>query len=308
MHVDIAGVAKAATVAAGFDWRWSADDLPRFCAAAGWQVADERPRMVRLTTNLDVERPAAAAIGSYHTGDDGQRLLVEYVTLTVADIATESAEVLAGSRTEISARLTTELGPGHRIRSGARSALTWERPAVTIRVVADEQSIALEFANPHCPAPPQQRGSADPHVGADDWPRFTTALAHTLSRMPYDGFLVLSTVGNRYAQFRMRADRLFCEIVGNDYLDEEFRVSPADETTMAETGWRSGTGGGDANWHLDIELPASFGVYDAAAARVTVALRDILRVPTPDLLELRTWVDDARWELDSSLLTAARQR
>lgn len=59
MHVDTRGAIEIARLGARFDWRWTLEDVARFCAAVGWHASEQWDVFGRFVTNLSIDDPTA---------------------------------------------------------------------------------------------------------------------------------------------------------------------------------------------------------------------------------------------------------
>jgi hypothetical protein len=143
LHADIQGAVRTARLAADFDWTWAAEDLERFCTAAGWHAERFSDTAATLTTNLDVNRRSGDAYltwGPLHTID-----------IWVTDVAapdTDIPEVTAEFLTELSVPMTTEFGEGTPVTSGIVKELRWDLPNVVITLSAGLGGVAMRLVSP----------------------------------------------------------------------------------------------------------------------------------------------------------------
>lgn len=139
----------------------------------------------------------------------------------------------------------------------------------------------------------------------DDWRRVSAALALTLSGMPAEAHLLINASGGRFARFFVDSPQLWCEIVHNDQLDENFRMSDRFETELREQGWCPPIEGSWDTWHLLVGWPVHYDVYEKAAGQVVAVLHRGLRVGAPSELDIDSWIVDSDEEFPTNALSDA---
>ncbi|MGV9408961.1 TY-Chap domain-containing protein [Nocardia sp. NPDC003693] len=121
------------------------------------------------------------------------------------------------------------------------------------------------------------------------WEWYSAALAWSLYTLPYREAMILSTpIG--YVQFHRADDGVECEVSSNEMLGEQ-RISRDGEAALAAQGWASPQPeirGASGNWAREIHAPAEFEEYEHVAALVVTALRNVLELPLPFELDVRT--------------------
>ncbi|WP_330185024.1 hypothetical protein OHB26_16415 [Nocardia sp. NBC_01503] len=119
------------------------------------------------------------------------------------------------------------------------------------------------------------------------WQSFSIRLASVLARLPAWTSIALEASGNRFVQFLMADAGLACEVVCNDYLEQNHRMSLADETLLHLMGW--GTPQHGHNWTRFLDWPARTAAYRDLSGHVVTALRDVLHISEPAELTLTGW-------------------
>ncbi|MGY4103609.1 TY-Chap domain-containing protein [Nocardia sp. R16R-3T] len=119
------------------------------------------------------------------------------------------------------------------------------------------------------------------------WHRFSVELALVLGRLPASTNIVAEASGNRFAQFLMADAGLVCELVCNDDLGVEHRMTVGEEVRLHLDGWGEPRDG--HHWTRFLTWPARLSAYQDLADHVVIALRDILRIGDPSELILTGW-------------------
>ncbi|MGY0502156.1 TY-Chap domain-containing protein [Nocardia sp. FBN12] len=138
-----------------------------------------------------------------------------------------------------------------------------------------------------------------------DWQNFSAALALTLSSMPAKAYVVIKSSGGRYARFFVATPELWCEIVHDDELGADFQMSDRSRKELREQGWRPPVRGLSENWHLLLDWPVRYRVYENVAEQVVLALRQGLGVAGPTEFEIKSWIEDSDKEFPVSALIDA---
>lgn len=130
-----------------------------------------------------------------------------------------------------------------------------------------------------------------------DWAEFTRNLGTILFELERRAKLVLHAEGNRFAQFAAEedpvypelVDKLYAGLVSDEFIDEPWRMSPADHQSLAAADWTP-PDPGHPDWSTSIHCPAP---DDCAllADKVATALRTALRVTRPAELVPDGWMD-----------------
>lgn len=141
-RVDIDGAVKVAGLAATFDWTWQVDDLPRFSAAAGWEVTEIRHAGASLATNLDVDTPDADV--SFH---GYQVASIDCYVSDLREADEVSSEELTSRYNELANRLPLGTSPTPRPPQPEPS-IGWDLERVIIFVVIGGGTIYLSLVNP----------------------------------------------------------------------------------------------------------------------------------------------------------------
>lgn len=140
-------------------------------------------------------------------------------------------------------------------------------------------------------------------MSVPSWAELEARLPDALASLPADSFLIVcadaGTGDERYVQFMQFADRLDAQVVGEQVLPPEQRLTAAGRALMASLGWiapRPPDGSG--NWETSLRWPARSGDYRRVAAMSVAALRDAYEVPTSDALVYRSWNENTRAPVD----------
>lgn len=121
-----------------------------------------------------------------------------------------------------------------------------------------------------------------------DWDGFRDHLQATLRELTDRCVLIVSAPGrDGYVQFAATADELTAEAAGPEFTAGA-TAHQADDPTMLAAGWAAPTRA-VSNWSAPLELPALTAEYAALADRCVVALRDVYRLPEPEVLSYRAW-------------------
>ncbi|MEU4648166.1 DUF6301 family protein [Nocardia fluminea] len=135
MQADIEGAVRIANLAAGFDWTWTTDDLPRFCEAAGWSCVESAgDRGAEIQTDFDVEKPSALAVYNRSFLERNRRpdQQVTQLVLRVSDrvdgTLPENLRSLTDLFAELADRIATELGAPEVPSPGLEPEVRWSLP------------------------------------------------------------------------------------------------------------------------------------------------------------------------------------
>jgi hypothetical protein len=126
----------------------------------------------------------------------------------------------------------------------------------------------------------------------EEWTRLAESLATVLSRLPAGAALIIDAAGNRYAQFGQSDAELHAEISSNFSIDEQWRLTPAQEEMLVELGWAAPSGEETdyVNWYRDLSWPTPTSSYRDLAGAVVGGLQ-ALGVHSPVELKVQGWVD-----------------
>ncbi|QKG23461.1 hypothetical protein ACTIVE_5104 [Actinomadura verrucosospora] len=84
---------------------------------------------------------------------------------------------------------------------------------------------------------------------------------------------------SRVIQFVQEDTTLIAELAHNDFLDPEFRATPAGEEAIRELGWRPPARElGRDNWWDTLDWPATTAQYRELATMAVLGLRDGYRI------------------------------
>ncbi|MCP2291728.1 hypothetical protein APR08_004666 [Nocardia amikacinitolerans] len=114
--------------------------------------------------------------------------------------------------------------------------------------------------------------------------------------------LVIKAIGNRYARFYMDKTEFWCEIVYNDQVAGERRMTPQSEEILLSQGWRPPEKPRVLGWYRAIDWPAHHRDYETVARQVATALHRFLRVETPTQLTVKAWIDNSQDSFNTSAL------
>ncbi|MFF2556479.1 DUF6301 family protein [Nocardia sp. NPDC058058] len=331
MHVDIDGAVRIARVAADFGWTWTLADLQPFCTKTGWRITKFRELGAELTTNFAVNRQdASASLPEGIRRWRRDRSDMDQLSIFVSDVSDE-ADVI----TQIDSALMTmieqfsqELGPSAPSEDDSHPTGRWDLPDVVIRLNGSYPSnrtpwlgsLRLELVSP---AIQKLRDNADEMLEQQlraegrwveeidpptDWPEFTARLAPALGDLPIDSVVSFRATGNRYVQLGRNSKlghssvEVWCEVVSNEFLEIDHRMSAADEATMVTRGWEAPTVEGSANWYREIPSPPSELERIQLAEEITAALSTTLHIGTPAQLTVEAWAGAPTNPFDVSAL------
>ena len=120
------------------------------------------------------------------------------------------------------------------------------------------------------------------------WDEFRDRLQATLRELPDRSYLIVSAPeGGGYVQFAAAPDQLAAEASGPEFVTGAAEHA-ADDAVMLAAGWTPPSRPAP-NWSRSLELPALTSEYAELATHCVGALRDVLRVPAPDVLSYRAW-------------------
>lgn len=316
MHVDIDGAARIARIAADFGWTWTLADLQPFCTKTGWKITEFRKLGAELTTDFAVNRQDASAFlpeGLRRWRRD--RSAVNRLSIFVSDVSDE-ADVTAqidNALVTLIERLSRELSPSAPPEDDSHPSGRWDLPNVVILLNGSYPSnrtpwlgsIFLKLVSPVSQAltdtvdeelEQQLRAEGrwveevDPPT---DWPEFTARLAPVLGDLPIDSVVSFRATGNRYVQLGRNSKlghssvEVWCEVVSNEFLGADHRMSATDEATMITRGWEAPSVEGSANWYREIPSPPSELERIQLAEEIAAALSTSLHIGTPAQLTVK---------------------
>ncbi|MFR9750492.1 DUF6301 family protein [Nocardia sp. 004] len=154
MYADLDGAAALARIATGFDWTWTLEDVPRFCAITGWKIVIRDKLGIEFATDFDVRRPQANLFTDKGMAPElaaaGEE--IENISITVADLTAASHSSTEAEVVEccglVGQRLITELGPPRRRVYETDQKLIWDLSKVSIRLYPVTNAVILGFVNP----------------------------------------------------------------------------------------------------------------------------------------------------------------
>lgn len=159
----------------------------------------------------------------------------------------------------------------------------------------------LRFPRLHARLPAESIADGDSPV--TDWADLADRLARTLGQIRNGDWIRLGTTGFRHACFFGDSnDHVVCNIVSNEYLDEDFLMSEADEAEMTRRGWVEHDSG---YWDRRLLRPITADELRSAAQASVSALRDVLRVSTPRELLLSAFSEHPGEQPDTSAMGVA---
>ncbi|GAB2559459.1 hypothetical protein GCM10027167_78020 [Nocardia heshunensis] len=145
MHTDVNTAAQIAHHAAEFAWTWSVADLTTFGSAIGLHLNRLTRNSATFTTNHSNGRTDADA---YITTDGTPELQrISYFTTDITDPT--NAASLVGAYTELSYRITSDLGAPTRREAQPNSYMRWDLPNVILILTASNLSIDIDILNPN---------------------------------------------------------------------------------------------------------------------------------------------------------------
>ncbi|MFE3188038.1 hypothetical protein ACFXHA_03460 [Nocardia sp. NPDC059240] len=134
------------------------------------------------------------------------------------------------------------------------------------------------------------------------WQKFSAGLALALSCMPSESYLVLNAANGRYARFYVDTPVLWCEVVHNEQLTEEWRMPEQVEAFLQHHSWAAPVEGQSVNWHRLVAWPVPFRAYELVAEQVSAALSHGVRVEDPTELDIDSWIQNSNEDFNISAL------
>lgn len=331
MHVDIDGAVRIARIAADFEWTWTLADLQPFCAKTGWKITESRKLGVNLVTDLAINRLDASV---YHSRDlkrwRRNRSIVREISIFVSDVSDEpdvAAQIDSALITLIE-QFSRELGPTAPPEEDSHPTGRWDLRNVVVLLSGNYPSnrtpwlgsIHLKLVSPAVQA---LRDTADELLEQQlreegrwvedvdpptDWPEFTARLTSVLGDLPIDSVVSFRATGNRYVQLGRNSKlghssvEVWCEVVSNEFLDADHRMSTADEAAMIARGWKAPSVETTANWYREIPSRASLLDRQRFAEQITDALSTVLGIGAPTQLTVEAWAGVPTNSFDVSTL------
>ncbi|MEU1985385.1 hypothetical protein [Nocardia sp. NPDC019395] len=132
-----------------------------------------------------------------------------------------------------------------------------------------------------------------------EWPEFSAGLSRHLAGLPAGAILTLVEAGgSRYAQFRQFDDRLYAELVGDEWLGPGKRAGDSGARLLVEAGWQRPDPDHTDNWWIEYPWPLTPLRYRELVSMVLIGLRDVFAVAEPADLVYNAWnVEDGDREL-----------
>ncbi|WP_327141067.1 DUF6301 family protein [Nocardia sp. NBC_01327] len=310
MHVDTRGAIEIARLGARFDWRWTLEDVARFCAAVGWHASEQWDVFGRFVTNLSIDDPTARF--SVYEGELDHPLIpgetVEYllacVTDTVDDDDPALPHIVIDAFAELSHKLSSfTLGPPSSYRPGEMPCVSWEFPAVVATLLSLREFLVLKFENPAYREWIDQLDEDD-HDGPEleildpgtSWSSFSATLSKTLVDLPSEAVINVSSSNLRFLQiayWHREADgqsadgfELRCNIDADPSADGRHLNRPEIAAGLASSGWQRIENRHGNFWRLQIDWPARYDDICAVVEKIGVALRDYFNIESPSQLQL----------------------
>ena len=120
------------------------------------------------------------------------------------------------------------------------------------------------------------------------WDEFGGRLQATLRELTERCVLIVSAPGRGgYVQFVAEADELTAEAAGPEFTVDS-AAHWADDPAMLVAGWTAPIASAP-NWTAVLALPALTAEYAALVDRCVIALRDVYRLPGPEVLSYHAW-------------------
>lgn len=311
MQADIEGAVRIATLAAGFKWTWTTDDIPRFCEMAGWSyVESPGERGADIRTGLHVGEPLALAVYDRRFFERSRRPdqqvteLVLRITDRVDGTLPENHRSLTDVFAEIVDRLTTDLGKPKQPLPGPEPRVRWSLRRVVLDIGMTSRAVELRIVNPvyrdwldeYLSREDDEEGSGyEDDEDSDNlpdrprtWPDLSAALALTLTRLPLSGVLVLGKADQTVAHFSLDWFGLSCRLPAGRGADAQ-RFWESNQLTMKDNGWSTEVGRSANSWIRSMRWPARYEEYEYMADSVVAALRNVFRISDPAHLDVRAW-------------------
>ncbi|MRH86710.1 hypothetical protein GFY24_04370 [Nocardia sp. SYP-A9097] len=147
---------------------------------------------------------------------------------------------------------------------------------------------------------PASESMTDAEAVVTTWNDFASRLELTLGRIRGGDWIRLGTTGNRHACFFGDSnDETVCNIVSNDYLDDDFLMSDDEEAGMRRLGW---DGPSDGYWIRRLLHPATTNQLHSAAEASMLAFRDLLDVASPQELLLSAFSEHPGEQPDTTAM------
>jgi hypothetical protein len=140
------------------------------------------------------------------------------------------------------------------------------------------------------------------------WEQFAEGLARHLAELPSGAVVKIvesdeSAEVPRYAQFLQSDDKLFAEVVGDEWLDEDLGAGTAGGRLLADAGWHQPDEDHSGNWWHDSAWPIDSAGYRQLASMVVTGLRDAFRISDLSAFHYEAWNGNAgNRKLDLPLL------
>ncbi|GAB2676731.1 DUF6301 family protein [Nocardia goodfellowii] len=140
---DLEGSFGVIEIASRFDWKWSIEDVERFCRAAGWTVDHIRRRGALLETGL------SAGDGLAHVSLDDQINTISFSASDEVDAADQRMVAdLLGSFDAITRLVSEDLGEPSKREFGTDPRVRWDLQQLVIFVSMHSGRIWIRFVNP----------------------------------------------------------------------------------------------------------------------------------------------------------------
>ncbi|WP_405164477.1 hypothetical protein OG203_04990 [Nocardia sp. NBC_01499] len=132
--------------------------------------------------------------------------------------------------------------------------------------------------------------AAEPRPAPANWSDFALRLAIVFRAVPDGGVVIVRTHGNRFTQFWRSHDRLFCEIVAAQFLEDADPMVRDGNAALVAAGWAAPER--NMNWQRGITVPAFPTTYQRLAQQVVDALSQVLKIQMPVELKVQAWNDE----------------
>ncbi|WP_280221591.1 TY-Chap domain-containing protein [Nocardia neocaledoniensis] len=130
-----------------------------------------------------------------------------------------------------------------------------------------------------------------------DWTAFAEHLATELAKLPLSARVIIfepeAARVRRFVQFARDDDVLSAQLIGDRYLDENRRPTPAGYQAITTGGWNQPDVDNGHLWWVDFDAPITTEVRHRAAELAVTGLRDGYAIPSPTGLAYDAWTDRA---------------
>ncbi|MEU3010769.1 TY-Chap domain-containing protein [Nocardia asteroides] len=144
------------------------------------------------------------------------------------------------------------------------------------------------------------------------WTEFAEHLAAELAKLPLGARVIVFEPEpariRRFVQFARDEDVLSAQLIGDRYLDENRRPTPAGYQAITDGGWNQPDVDNGHLWWVDFDAPVTAEDWHRAAELAVTGLRDGYTITSPTELAYNAWTDHAGHpDLDLPTLGLPRQ-